>query len=290
MSVLSQTNLPEEIVILDNGSDDGTREAVEDLIGGAVRWVGADYNHQSLWNFKRAYGMSKKKYFTILHDDDRLLPTFLETVVGILDSDVDLIAITTNGYRIDATGSRTSYNLLPEESTKILYFQNSEEVAIRYSNGFVPFPNIVYRNGFPQKIIIKEEFGKIWDCIFIIDLARYGKIAILDDPLFEYRHHPGQDSSLFPEELLQREEEYIIELTKGHHKHRQISKNIRNCQSKRYSRLIMNSIVKKFNPRFFFYESKKYEYKFASVPCVIDHLLFDRIRYHRDKKNYKTGK
>ena len=48
------------------------------------------------------------------------------------------------------------------------------------------------------------------DSLFIIDLAAHGWIGILDELLFEYRHHAGQDSSEFPEDLLQNKEEFLL--------------------------------------------------------------------------------
>ncbi len=283
-SVLSQTVLPEEIVILDNGSDNGTKEAVKDLIEGRVRWIGTEYNHQSLWNFKRAFSMSERKYFTILHDDDRLLPKFLETTVDALEMDNGLIAVTSNGYRIDDQGIRTPLKLLPGATEKILYFQNSEEAALRYSYGYMPFPNMVYRNGFPQRTSIKEEFGKVWDSVFIIDLAGLGKIAILNDPLFEYRHHSGQDSSIFPEDLLQLKEEYILKSTEGSNLHSKITRNVVHRQSRRFSGLIINSLLKRRDPRHFFDQAGKFAYEHANVPCVMYYLIFDRMIWHREKK------
>jgi glycosyltransferase involved in cell wall biosynthesis len=282
LSVLSQTAQPNEVVVLDNGSDNGTQDSIKDLLGERVRWVGAEYNHQSVWNFRRAFSSSERKYFAILHDDDRLLANFLETMVGTMEADERLVALSSNGYRIDEKGDRTPLKLLPAGSESIIHLKSSEEAALRYSYGYVPFPNIVYRNGFPQRIAIKEEFGKVWDSVFVIDLAAYGWIGILDEPLFEYRHHSGQDSTDFPEDLLSKKEEYILKVAAGSKVERDVVKMVRMGQSRRFSGLFMSSIVKKRDPRLFFERVMKYGYKRASVLDVIYYLLFKRLVFYKE--------
>ena len=195
LSVLAQSSLPEEVVILDNGSDNGTQEAVLDLLSDRVRWQGAEVNHPSLWNFKRAFRLSERKYFVILHDDDRLLPDFLNRTVDELEKDQGLVAISTNGFGIDEKGKRTGSMMLPHSPEPMVHLKNREEAALRYSGGYVPFPNLVYRNGYPQKIAIREEFGKVWDSLFVVDLAGLGRIGILDELLFEYRYIPARTRS-----------------------------------------------------------------------------------------------
>ncbi|MHC1709810.1 MAG: glycosyltransferase family A protein [Methanomassiliicoccales archaeon] len=290
LSVLSQTALPEEIVILDNGSDRGTREAVEDLLTGNVKWVGADHNHQSVWNFRRAYSSSDKKYFAILHDDDRLLPSFLETMVGRLEADERLVAVSCNGYRINKEGRRTPLKLLPGEPEGMVYLKNAAEAALRYSYGYVPFPNIVYRNGFPQRISIREEFGKVWDSVFITDLAAHGWIGILDELLFEYRHHAGQDSSEFPEDLLQNKEEFLLSVGKGSELQREIARRVALRQSRRLSGLFIVSLVKKKDPRYFFERLSRFGYRRASVLGVIYYLLFNRLVFYQEKWALKSSR
>ncbi|MCX6651410.1 MAG: glycosyltransferase family 2 protein [Methanomassiliicoccales archaeon] len=282
-SVLSQTALPEEIVILDNGSDNDTRKAVEDLIGGRVRWMGADRNHQSFWNFQRAFSMSERKYFTILHDDDRLLPEFLKTTVGALEADDGLIAITTNGYRIDDQGARMSLKYVPNESLKSTTFHNSKEAAVQYSNSFIPFPNVVYRNGFPQKVARKEEYGKIWDGIFLIDLADQGKITLLNELIFEYRIHQNQDSVSFPEDCYQKKDDYILSKMVSNEDYRTTLKKIQRRQSQRFIGRMMIAFIKKRDPRAFFNENSRLENKYLTARFVIFYLIFEQLDYMRQK-------
>lgn len=252
ISVLAQTRLPEEIVILDNGSSNGTKEAVQDLLGERVTFLGADENHPSLWNFYRALGLAKRKYLTIVHDDDRLMPEFLEVTVGLLESDDGLIAVSTNGHRIDEKGERIGENLLPDRPGGVLYYKDERELAFRISNNFMPFPNVVYRNGFPQRIKVREEFRKISDCIFLIDLARSGKMAIANELLYEYRVHSEQDSSLLPEDLCQMKEDLILNLFEDRAEFDEVRENIRKRQSRRFIGIFLSSILERRDPGYFF--------------------------------------
>jgi len=279
LSVLAQNALPEEIVILDNGSKEDTKKRIEDLIGGRVTWIGADHNHPSFWNFQRAFSLSDKKYFTIFHDDDRLLPDFLEHTVAELEADDSIIAITTNGHRIDGQGKRINKKLVECGSSRVTIFQNSKEASLQYSTSFIPFPNVVYRNGFPQKISIKEEYGKIWDSIFLIDLADQGKIALLNEPIFEYRIHGDQDSTIIPENSLQKMDEYIISKMESEEERRAARANVQRRQSKRFAGRMLITIIKRRDPGAFFMEYSGLENRYLSVRFVLCYLLFEQLNF-----------
>ncbi|MDD1772318.1 MAG: glycosyltransferase, partial [Methanomassiliicoccales archaeon] len=271
----------EEIVILDNGSDE-PRKGIEDLIGGRVRWIGADHNHPHQWNFRRGFDQSSKKYFVILHDDDRVLPTFLERAVATLESDDGIVAVTTNGYIIDGKGRRNGQRLFPSEGPKTIELKDSKDVAIRTSKIFLPFPNTVYRNGFPQKITIKEEFGKIWDGIFLIDLAEHGKIVILNEMLFEYRVHESQDSSIINEEFTERKEDYILSKVEGYAEHPKIVSNIRHRQSKRFARYALKVVLMKRDPKKLFDSIDRYEYKYVTAHHTIYYLMLNPVIHFKE--------
>jgi hypothetical protein len=59
----------------------------------------------------------------------------------------------------------------------------------------------MYRNGSAQKKEFRyDEFGKVFDVIYLCDLAQVGSIAYQDEMLYEYRVHANQDSVEIPEQ------------------------------------------------------------------------------------------
>ena len=281
LSVLSQTREPAEVVILDNGSDNGTRNAVEDLIGGRVSFIGAETTHPPLWNFHRAMAMAKRKYLTVVHDDDRLTPRFLEETVGLLESDDELIAVSTDGHRIDGGGRRLEEHLLPDSPAGVLYFKNERELGMRIAESSMAFPNTVYRNGYPQRVANRDEFGKISDCIFLLDMARLGKMAIIGKPLYEYRIHSGQDSVHFPERLLQLKEDFIIGLFDGRPEQKEVITKISRKQSRRFIGLMLVSVFKRRDPAWFFDEFQGCKNHYVKLRYIFYYTLLNiyiRIR------------
>lgn len=279
LSVLGQTCMPEEILVLDNGSTEGTREAVADLIGGRVRWIGADCNHGSSWNFQRAYDMAKRKYLVLLHDDDRVLPGFLERTVGTLESTPDLIALTTGGYRINGRGERSKRPLLRmPPSTKVLLFKDSKDMALQYSHSFIPFPNIVYRNGYHQRVETKGEFGKVADCIFVIDLAGLGHMGVLNEMLFEYRVHRQQDSAYFPEDIMRMKEDYILSLFQGDDRLPTVLDNVKLARSRRLARCMADALLwRNGGPRALFLELSTGRYRDIGIRPVVLGIAMDTM-------------
>lgn len=200
-------------------------------------------------------------------------PRFLEETVGLLESDVNLIAVSTNCHRINGDGRRLKRYLLPDPLSEVLYFKDELELGIRTAESFMAFPNIVYRNGYPQRVANRDEFGKISDCIFLLDMARHGKMVIIGKPLYEYRIHSGQDSVHFPEHLLQLKEDFIIVLFDGRPEQREMMAMISWKQSRRFIALLLISVFKKKDLRFFFKEVRGCENRFVKLRYTLGYKL-----------------
>lgn len=86
----------------------------------------------------------------------------------------------------------------------------SGQVALKYAgNSCVPLSPAVYRVAAARTLGFREEFGKVCDAVYFCDLTEVGNIAYQTRPLYECRAHPGQDSSHFPYELLNKLEQFF---------------------------------------------------------------------------------
>jgi glycosyltransferase involved in cell wall biosynthesis len=213
-SVLNQRRRPDRIVVLDNGSEIKVNEAITDELEKGVIWMGATENHPSIWNHRRVLEIAEEDLFYLMHDDDRLLPTFIERQVDFLSQHPQVVASGCNGYTIDQSGQRIGRFVREKGSRSEEYYENSAAMAELYSRSYIPFPSIVYRNKVPQRIGFDEKFGQQMDVIFLVRLASLGPIVFLEEDLFEYRIHPGQDSKALREDLYRLKEDYLIEVTK----------------------------------------------------------------------------
>jgi glycosyltransferase involved in cell wall biosynthesis len=200
-SALDQTHRPRDITILDNGSTPDVKAAVEPLLERGVTWIGSDRTNSPSWNIRRAFTLAQGKYFVTMHDDDRLVPSFLKEQSDFLDRNPEVVAVGCNAFRMDAKGNRGE-PLVPRSKERISWFRTSGDVALLYSrSGAIPFPTIMYRNGSAQKKEFRyDEFGKVLDVIYLCDLAQVGPLAYQDEMLYEYRLHANQDSVEIPEQ------------------------------------------------------------------------------------------
>lgn len=203
-SVLLQSQAPSTIAIFDNGSESEVQEAVTDFIELGVKWVGSDVNRGSHWNTLRAINAVRSRYFMLLHDDDRLDPLFLERQVRFMEENRKVSAVSCNGHLIDHRGVKLYRTLAPvQQSGRYQYFFFSGEVALRYAgNSCIPLSPTIYRTSLARLVDIRIEFGKVADAVLFCDLTTVGPIAYLDDPLYDCRIHPGQDSMVFPADLM----------------------------------------------------------------------------------------
>jgi hypothetical protein len=113
-------------------------------------------------------------------------------------------AVSCNGHLIDHRGMSLDRTLAPtQHSGRYHYFSYPGEVALRYAgNSCIPLSPTIYRTSLSRLVGIREEFGKVADAVLFCDLTRVGPIAYLDDPLYDCRIHPGQDSMVFPADLM----------------------------------------------------------------------------------------
>lgn len=102
-SILRQTLKPDELLVIDDGSTDGSAKIIEtvlkdcsfpcELISRPNRGLSATLNE----GFKRTSG----EYFAYLGSDDLWLPTFLEERVDLLERRPDAVLAHGNAYTID---------------------------------------------------------------------------------------------------------------------------------------------------------------------------------------------
>ena len=96
-SVLAQTHGDFELIVVDDGSTDGTRELVTSYADVRVRYVAHERNRGVTAAKNTGFDHARGEWITTLDSDDELVPTALERLVrAVREVDPLLDAVSTN--------------------------------------------------------------------------------------------------------------------------------------------------------------------------------------------------
>lgn len=105
-SVLDQTFQDYEILAIDDGSTDGTREWLKKREGGKMRCIFNETNLGTYATLNVGIQASTGRYVAIFNDDDLWLPEKLERQIALFESDPKIGLVHTGGWFIDGDGNR----------------------------------------------------------------------------------------------------------------------------------------------------------------------------------------
>lgn len=181
-SVLDQTYLDFQLIILDNDSQDQTKEIVEPFVrdDSRVQYHCHPRNIGMMKNYAYAFSLIETPYFHFLSDDDYLLPHCYETAMQEMDDfpDIAFCACGVKGRSIKGSAhenpiekwSRSGYFKAPKGALEMTKSVN------RY-----PYPTaILFRTSVCSSL--KPDLGTdiqmCWDSNYLLQLATYYPIAI----------------------------------------------------------------------------------------------------------------
>ena len=108
-NILGQTFRDFELIVCDNASTDETREFVADFRDPRIRYIRNSNNIGVAANWVNSIQLATGEYCTIIGDDDRWHPTFLQRMLAPLIQDISVDIAFCDHWLIDATG-----DVLPE--------------------------------------------------------------------------------------------------------------------------------------------------------------------------------
>ena len=187
-SVLSQTFTDYELVVMDDGSKDGSFEEALKAIGGNPRChLFRQTNGGVSIARNNAVSLSRGEYLCFLDADDWWEPTFLEEMSRLIDEFPDAGIYGTNYTIVNETKRKTRVADIGVEqgfeSGYINYCQvYAKTLAMPLWTGAVSMPRTVFdeMGGFPKGIKLGEDF-LLW-----IRVALKYKVAFLNKPLSFY--------------------------------------------------------------------------------------------------------
>ena len=187
-SVLAQTYRDYEIIVVDDGSTDTTRDVVQ-RYGNAVRLISKPNGGMSSAR-NRGISEARGRYIAFLDSDDRWLPTKLACQVELLETHPDVVFCAAVATLEDPEGTRLGEwgCCRSAEADLENVFANHSAVAGGASAVLARTEAVCAEHGFD------ESLGGAEDTDLWIRLAARGRYVCIDEPLLIVLRRPGSVS------------------------------------------------------------------------------------------------
>jgi GT2 family glycosyltransferase len=197
-SALVQTHEEIEVLLSDNGSDAQIRAFAEEQSqrDSRVRYRRNDPSVSLAGNFGAALGDARGDYVIFNGDDDRLLPTCVETLLDAHESDT--VVAFSNHHIIDDAGERCD---VLTRSYTVSYGRHDlppgrvgDPVACAWRNS-IPITASLIRTSDARRVGIRPQSNALDIDLFVRLAADGAAFVFVPDCLTEYRVHPGSATS-----------------------------------------------------------------------------------------------
>jgi glycosyltransferase involved in cell wall biosynthesis len=205
-SIFEQTLPADEIIIVDDGSTDDTRQVIQQIDDSRVQYV-AQANAGVSAARNRGLELASGAYVTFLDADDRWRPTMLEKQAAVLDHDESLVCSFTNFVRFqhpDGAVLPDQFTFYPEIPTLPVkagplpgtYVILGDAFSALVGFGEIPAYTQVsmYRRRAMEGLTFDPSL-KLEDMPFFLRVAMRGSVAFNTEVLAEVRRH-GQNLTL----------------------------------------------------------------------------------------------
>lgn len=195
-SMLSQSFQDFELIIIDDGSTDGTHEKLLNYSDHRIILERNPTNQRLIASLNRGLGLAKGKYIVRMDADDVSLHLRLQTLVDYLNQNPRCVLL---GSAHENFGDG-------REPRTIRYQENDK--AIRYHmllNTYLQHPTVAIRASTLKQHNLQydERFVHVEDHWMFYELSRLGEVHIINTPLLRYRIHAQNISVVYSEDQLQ---------------------------------------------------------------------------------------
>jgi glycosyltransferase involved in cell wall biosynthesis len=190
-SILDQTYRDYEVLAIDDGSSDGTREWLSARPEPMIRI----FNERNLGTYgalNAGLAAASGEFVAVLNDDDLWAPAKLERQVALLDAHPEIGLVHTDGAFIDGEGRQTPGSPLGFEFPR---FETGDlSLALVYQNKIIASAALARRRCFNELGGFNEAYFGSGDWEMWIRIAEMWKVGFVPEMLTFYRVHGANAS------------------------------------------------------------------------------------------------
>jgi glycosyltransferase involved in cell wall biosynthesis len=195
-TIAAQTQLPDELVICDDGSTDPTLQLLDDFIRHApfpVHLHRRDKPIGSTRNFSETMALCQGDVIVLADQDDVWLPERLRNTERAFVSAPDAGAFFSDAEVVDTSLKSLGYRLWdvvrfgPREQAR---FQRGQAVPLLLQRNVVTGATLAFKSEF-RNLILPIPGGWVHDGWIALLIAATGRIIFSPEPLIQYRQHSG---------------------------------------------------------------------------------------------------
>jgi len=193
-SIATQSRPPDEVVVCDDGSTDGTPALVEEFASTAPFPVRFHPNRAQLGvsaNFSRAISLCRGSVIALSDQDDVWVPRKLETMVAVLEDRPEVGAVFSDADLVDEALrplGRTLFDLTGFTPARRRRFRDGRALQVLLSRPVVCGATMAIRASYRDLLLPIPSTG-LHDLWLSTLLGAVSTVVALDDPLIRYRQH-----------------------------------------------------------------------------------------------------
>lgn len=199
-SILRQTRPPDEVIVMDDASVDGSAELAASL-GPAVTVVRRSVPVGQFDNVNEGLDVARGEYVCVFHADDVYEPTIVEREATFLDHHPTVAAVFCQDRFIDLQGREVGRLVLPADVPVDVPISGSDVLdrLLRHRNVFLRCPTAMVRAGVYRHVgrYDQSEFPVAADLDMWVRIARDHDLAVLGEHLLRYRSGHGSAGGMY---------------------------------------------------------------------------------------------
>ncbi|HEV2396666.1 MAG TPA: glycosyltransferase family 2 protein [Candidatus Sulfotelmatobacter sp.] len=203
-SIAAQDRLPEELIVCDDGSSDGTRETLEAFgqrCGFATKIVVNDLTLGSTKNFEKAISLCHGKIVALADQDDVWYPQKLKKIEEVFLGSSATVAAFSDADLIDHNSQLLDgrlWSAFSFDAGEQDRFANHRPLEVLVKHPVATGATMAFLRELFE-ILIPIPPNHIHDRWVSFLLAARGEVKAIPEPLIKYRRHAGQQEGVPPQ-------------------------------------------------------------------------------------------